>query len=471
MNSKLSILALSMGLLLACIAGCEGPEGPAGAPGTPGEPTQQYTYLGDDINACNHCHGETVTTWSATAHPGAYAALVAAGSQNNLYCVQCHVTGFDATVSYGDSVINTPGPDLSGWDDYWPAGNEEDSLRLVHLEGVQCEACHGPMGPTIYDHAPTMNFYTGTIDDPEPSMCAKCHEQVEEWQESGHGMVLETHSMTLEEFNDEWNGSNTCAPCHTGDGFAEANDPYWTAAGRSEEAHLIGCQACHDPHEDANEAQLRNLDPYTVIYDVENAATFQGYGTAQTCVQCHHARRSVSNVEGQIANGYAHFGPHGSPQMDMFVGSGSYEIDGYTYDRDHTHQALSKSCVTCHMTTREHSDPLGWKGGHDFEASVAACQGCHPDLTTEGVFDHGGGQTEIEDLMGQLLAAIGVPEDSLGSATATTVEQRMAGYAYAFVQSDGSRGVHNPAYAKALLENALAFLATSSSTYAQNSRK
>lgn len=448
--------------------GCEGPEGPQGDTGPQGPGFTTYSYLGNDQDACNHCHSGNVSTWMETGHHEAYDALVAEGNETNLYCVQCHTTGFDAEVSYGDTVVVNPGPDLTGFDDYWPPANAEDSARVAALENVQCEACHGPMGPTIYDHAPILNFDYGTLDSSNPSMCAKCHEQVEEWQESGHGMVLETHGMTsLEEFTDEWDGSS-CWTCHTAEGFASDNDPYWAAQPQPELLHLISCQACHDPHDATNEHQLRNLDDYTVLYTVEYAATFTGYGPAQLCVQCHHARRDNDDVQNQINNGSSHFGPHGSPQMDMFLGTGSYEIEGYDYEREHYHQfwvpedpddpeAANESCVMCHMEMRSHDDPEGWKGGHDFEPTPATCSVCHP---VPDDFDHQGEVTAINEKLDELQAAIGVDPEYYGDTNSTTVEQRMAAYAWQFVTDDGSHGIHNPTYAMDLLQNAIDFMGT-----------
>ena len=112
------------------------------------------------------------------------------------------------------------------------------------------------------------------------------------------------------------------------------------------------------------------------------------------------------------------------------------------------------------MEMRSHSDPLGWKGGHDFEPTPATCTtaNCHSAMPEN--FDLNNQITEINNLLDQLITAIGEPIDSLGSATATSPEQRMAGYAYMFVLNDGSHGVHNPNYAKALLENAIDFINT-----------
>jgi hypothetical protein len=192
-----------------------------------------------------------------------------------------------------------------------------------------------------------------------------------------------------------------------------------------------------------------------VLYDVHAALTYENRGSSMICVQCHHARRDVANVHGQIDNGTSHFGPHGSPQVDMVLGSGSYEIEGYDYERSHWHQTsplMENACVYCHMSYSEESPQ---HRVHSFMPSAAPCISCHAG--SEG-FDVNGLQTRVEGLMAELLDLIGVPEDSLGHAAATTREQRMAAYAYAFVAADGSRGVHNPSYAVSLLENAIDYI-------------
>ena len=461
MKSKWVVAVVALSALLWIIA-CEGPEGPKGDSGPQGPGFPEFTYLGDDANTCNHCHDQTVATWSETGHHEAYETLVAIGQADDPYCVQCHVTGWDAAVEYeGEEPVITPGPDLYGADDYWPPLMSADSLRFAMLKNVQCEACHGPMGPTIYDHAPVVNFNTGLIDDADPSMCAQCHEQVEEWQESGHGSVLESHGMTMQEFNEEWNTFSSCWECHTGEGYANRYDLYWAAEGRPEQAHLIGCQACHDPHDATNDHQLRSLDEFSVLYDAEQPATFAGYGGAQTCAQCHHARRDNDDVTEQIQDGDDHFGPHPSPQIDMFLGTGSYEIAGFTYDRFHNHQNIEDACVTCHMEMRGHDDPLGWKGGHDFEASATTCAtagGCH--LAADPTFNYGNVVESVNTKLDELITLIGVDPEELGDPEITSPEERMAGYAYMFVLEDGSHGVHNPTYALDLLDNAIDFMQT-----------
>jgi hypothetical protein len=321
------------------------------------------------------------------------------------------------------------------------------------------------MGPTIYDHQPIVTFETQEIGGVQMSMCAKCHEQVEEWHESGHGQVLATHGFTtMEEFNDEFNASgnpastSTCWTCHTGEGFAGMYDA--TYATRPEMATLIGCPSCHDPHDNSIESQLRTEDPYSVVFDTLYAGveyTMDGYGPAQLCAQCHHARRTNSNVMQMIAGTYnpLRFGPHGSPQMDAFIGAGAYEIPGYTYDRDHAHKTMvAEACVTCHMYSANPGTPTAVYG-HTFDADLNTCTPCHGAQTS---FDIDGFQTTIQGKMDELIALIGCDPDSLGYPAVTTVEEREAGYAYAFLNNDGSHGVHNPEYALSLLDNAIDYL-------------
>ena len=460
MRLSLGILVIILGMSLMFF-GCEGPKGDTGSQGSqgptgpegpegPGYPT--FTYLGDDGNTCAHCHASTVEMWDGTLHSEAYATLVDGGDQDDLFCLQCHTLGFDSPISEGDTSITVHGPDMTGFDDYWPPANAEDSARIAILKNVQCESCHGPMGPTIYNHEPMVSFATRAEGGVELSLCAKCHEQVTEWETSGHGTVLQRHEMTIEEFSEEF-GRSSCYTCHTAEGFASNNDPALAGMAIPETVSQIGCPACHTPHDGTLDFQLRNLDDVTVLYDANEAATFTGKGSAQICAQCHHGRRDVASVEDQIENGNAHFGPHESPQMDEYVGSGCYEIDGYTYERSHSHQSIPQACVSCHMTDVSHGDFQPEVAGHDFMPSLTACQPCHPGLTS---FDLNGFQSDVDDMLDELLTAIGVSSpDSLGSATATTPDQRKAGFAYAFVSADASHGVHNPAYTLSLLENAI----------------
>jgi hypothetical protein len=115
-------------------------------------------------------------------------------------------------------------------------------------------------------------------------------------------------------------------------------------------------------------------------------------------------------------------------------------------------------------------------GGHTFKVGftpagsstpvqlVAACQGCHgPEVTTfnfplldyngDGKID--GVQTEVQELLDQLsamLPPVGQPKTALTINATWTQPQLEAAYNWLFVTNDGSRGIHNTAYAVGLIK-------------------
>lgn len=474
---------VAMGLVACAVEdGEQGPQGPEGPAGPPGAGYAEYTFLGNGGEDCMHCHAGTVESWENTLHPDAYADLTAEDKENP-YCLKCHVTGWDSPVSYGDTTITNYGPDTTGFDDYFQVEGDTAAMRRAALAGVQCEACHGAMGPDFNAHKPAMSFATrraGNVATGDPqSLCEPCHStQIEEW--GGYGeMAASGHSHptgTLEDFNNEhYAHIGSCASCHTTEGFVEANDATYADYEFDHTVHPIGCVACHDPHAnpDGNH-QLRSVDPVEFAFDPSAApedphATVSGYGNGQLCMQCHHGRRDNDHVNDQIANGYAHFGPHSSPQMDMFGGSGSYQVAA-TYDTSHFHQTLTDACVTCHMTreTFLHGETVD-HAFHTFSPGLENCQtaGCHGNATTiEDIVTSGHDVTTIMDYADSLAAGLGFADAAAFESGAsdwsqlagTTSVQREAGYALIFVLSDGSRGVHNPDYAFSLLDNAITYL-------------
>ena len=474
-------------VLSFAFAGCTGDTGPQGLQGEQGEKGDQgdpgtnfttFAYQGGFGEPCLHCHASTVEGVLSTAHTNAYLDLGA--NQDNLFCLQCHTTGFNCTVQDGDTEIdpaNCEEPD-DGYSGFVGDDTAEGAERRMALEGVHCEGCHGAMGPNFNAHRPDVSF--STHDDPatgeSTSLCYKCHSfQVEEWKTSGHALAA---GGDLEELQ-RW-ARSSCDYCHSSEGFIETYDPrYPRGSIAGDEISFIGCPTCHDPHAGeyggGNHAQLRTLAPVEVSYTYPyepgegDAPRMEGYGPGQTCAQCHHARRDNANVANQIANGTGHFGPHGNPQMDMFIGAGSYEIPGFVYDGDHSHEALiTDGCPTCHMKFTTEAAPGGAAPEghtvHNFMPDVENCQSCHPGIAD---FDVNGTQTEIRGKLDQVAVLMGyadwatfepfINDDLVGNET-WTVAQREAVYGAVFVFNSGSSGVHSPDYARSLLDNAITHL-------------
>ena len=441
---KITLLMAVAEILLAgwLIVGCEGEQGPAGPPG-PGL-SGEALYAGDDATTCGHCHslpnGGLVESWEGTGHAGAWAALGA--DTTNLYCVQCHTTGFDDVYDHNGN-LHSSGVNNGGYDD----------TRDPKLRNVQCEACHGPMGVNPAAHTPMLaTNFSGTT-------CAKCHTESEEYATSGHGSVL--NRMTREEMAAEW-GRSSCDYCHISEGFIkkyDSDNANLTYDG--ETANMVGCATCHDAHAADNPAQLRTLADATSPYGGEDSPSgysITGLGKGQICAQCHHARPSRSQIVAQIDTGSVRPGPHHSPQGDMVSGRGCWETPG-TYVRANQHTGLTDMCVDCHM----YSIPMGQTGGplygHSFFPDIRKCQTCHTEATN---FDINGAQTRIEAKLEELAALL--PHDSTGAVMSAmdtlnwTRAQREAGYVYLFVENDGSMGVHNIGYADSLLTNAIRYL-------------
>jgi hypothetical protein len=453
-------------------AGPEGPEGPEGPPGTPGT-VSEFAFQGDFGAACLHCHSTTTNDYMTTDPRLAFEVL-GAENQENLYCLQCHTTGFNCTVENGDTEIdpaNCVEPD-DGYSGYIGDDSEEGLARKESLEGVQCESCHGAMGPDFNAHIPEVSFSTW-----DNSLCEGCHDfQIAEWETSGHALA---EGGDAEALGDHF-GRSSCDYCHTSEGFIRTYDPTYADYDFGGEYSHIGCPTCHDPHigEDGggNEGQLRSADPVLLSYtfpadpdedDDLTAWTVEGYGPGQTCMQCHKARRNNANVANQIANGYNHFGPHGSPQTDMFAGIGSYEIPGYDYSGDRTaaHQSFGDGCVSCHMAFEDQpaeggAAPEGHTV-HNFMPDLEACQGCHAGLDEAGLDAL---QQSYRDKLDALAVLVGYADWETLMVTLDddnpnwTVAQREAVYGGVFVYSSGSFGAHNPNYANALLDNAIDYL-------------
>lgn len=98
-------------------------------------------YAGAD--GCSSCHRQAYEKWMGTAHSRAFEVLARQGRSYDRDCTPCHTTGFE----HGGFVSPTLTPSL---------------------EGVQCEACHGPAAEHMREprSAPTGQ---------DERACRRCH--------------------------------------------------------------------------------------------------------------------------------------------------------------------------------------------------------------------------------------------------------------------------------------------------------
>ncbi|HLK63540.1 MAG TPA: hypothetical protein VKU19_08880 [Bryobacteraceae bacterium] len=448
--------------------------------GSSGSTTVAQTYIAATYvgkAACGACHSGGLADpkmgpWSKTLHAEIFTDNIngADGSSYAATCIACHTVGYDANSTVADGGFSTVAKQM-GWTMPTPAqpGNfDKVPAALQNLANIQCENCHGPGS----QHA---NFGGDVLAITLPSnsgACSQCHDapthhvKTAEWSNSMHAVTTRDPA-----------GNASCVGCHTGTGFI------WRIAGATTlpTAYApIDCATCHEPHGQTTPTgaahQLRTLAPVKLA----DGTPMDNAGNGALCMNCHQSRQNAS-VYAATTAGSAHFGPHEGPQADMLQGANGFTY-GQTIPSSAHIWAADDTCVTCHMQATVSTDPAFLQaGGHTFKPSftpagkakvelVAACQGCHgKDVTTFNfpLFDYNndgkieGVQTEVQHLLDQLSTML-PPDNKVKSAltidTTWTRAQLEAGYNWQFVNNDGSKGVHNTAYAVGLLKASIANL-------------
>ena len=152
----------------------------------------------------------------------------------------------------------------------------------------------------------------------------------------------------------------------------------------------------------------------------------------------------LADPNDNIAVTSTHWGPHHGPQSAMLLGvGGAGDVAGVP---SFHYRLIADTCVTCH---------IGPNMSHTFEAITSGCSDCHGED-----FDIDSKQAEVEALivqLGDLLKAKGLlDEEGHPVVGVYPAAQASALWNYIFISiEDGSLGVHNPPYTRALLNAAL----------------
>lgn len=341
---------------------------------------------------------------------------------------------------------------------------------------------------------------------------------VEQWKTSTHYLAQLSNTDEVP----TWTGPQACGGCHADDGFprrlagqvnpvtggpmnvklGETN--YLGATGVLEITYSgqssiasIGCSTCHDtgatndPHltgglyvpgsfklrapTGANDQMYLEKSP---LVGTVTGTPAGKWGVSNTCVACHKSRQDVTQLIKASTNVTStHWGPHEGPHADIFTGLGGYEFASKTY-KNSTHQTLP-GCAACHMAA---SAANGGMPDHSMRVKIETCQsaGCHAGATS---FDVLGGQGTVSAALGELRGLLNnagyltrdtaAPYGSLDAAaladtdfdldqtrptTGLSGDEAGALYDYLLVARGAASGVHNPAYTKELLYDAVFFM-------------
>ena len=339
---------------------------------------------------------------------------------------------------------------------------------------MQCthdqELIVGPAGPAGTDGIDGVDGLDG-VD--VTATCVACHSA------SHRDPINDAYAMSGHASGTSWarGTSASCALCHNNEGFIDylsgnfVDDDGFQSA--DPDGYLVSnaitCTGCHSDHRffdfenDGNDYALRTLDPVeliidpTVVIDIRNDSDL--LGKSNTCVTCHQPRRSGPTDDGlgTFAITSPYWGPHYGAQSTMLEGIVGALIPGsvgYPGIASATHRTGS-SCVTCHMG--ETTD--GTDGSHTWWPTENACITCHTN----------GAPSEVNGLAADLITLAGLLENVVSQdETVTgiilddhpqrgtfTILEAEAAWNYLFVNADGSNGIHNPEYAKALIKNSI----------------
>jgi hypothetical protein len=247
----------------------------------------------------------------------------------------------------------------------------------------------------------------------------------------------------------------SCAGCHGTEGAKQRINaglpPHDPSVEGVENVSPYDCRTCHNIH------TTYTLDDFSLTggeqaVTLENSdGTFDG-GQGNLCANCHQIRNEPPTADGgnvEITSG--RFGTHYGVEAQMLLGVGGLGVTG---ESSAHYEIVDDTCVGCHM---------GEERNHTYLPAVGRCQECHDEAEN---FDVAGVQTEVaamlEELHGIFVAEGMLDPDSdqwiaTGDAPLTVSEAvAQAMWNYKLVTYDGSMGVHNADYAKALLEQALA---------------
>ncbi|MFZ5814889.1 MAG: ammonia-forming cytochrome c nitrite reductase subunit c552 [Bacillota bacterium] len=355
------------------------------------------------------------------------------GSNWETDCAGCHTTGWNKAESaftepgIGCEMCHGPGRDHV-------LGKGDISKIIVTDDAMTCGQCHTggslpdgtrwPEGFVPGQDMHAMGFQFPNIPDPHEGLFPNLTgypkiRQYPLWEKSAHAQ-----SMISLDANDH--ASGRCDKCHGAE--ALRNSLAGKPAPKDHALYQQGvtCSACHDPHNNTNEGQLR-------------------LPAEELCIYCHTA--SLAEGQSFTAGREIHH-----PMKEMLDGRGAIGVT----DTKGAHSELT--CIECHMTEGNHQMRV-IKPGEVLEDAKRkdTCTSCHADSSKESrqvYLDMWQESTEsrilaaTEDLT-VITANQNLLTDELKAKLAAAKTN------LSFVEADASKGAHNFEYTIKVLNNVI----------------
>ncbi|MEO0254936.1 MAG: hypothetical protein ABIN20_05905 [candidate division WOR-3 bacterium] len=252
-----------------------------------------------------------------------------------------------------------------------------------------------------------------------------------------------------------------CAGCHTHEGFITKLQGGDTTVAIIDPTPP-NCRTCHNVHTTYtwDDFKLKTESPVTL----RAGGGIYNQGEGNLCANCHQTRNADMIKPGQdpvnITSPY--WGPHYGNMSNLLSGNSGFEEFPGTYNKQHPHYtSITDGCPQCHM-----AEPFGAQaGGHTMnvfyvfhgqtELLTSGCTGCHSDPETK--FENLEAEIETKlDSLKKLLVNAGILNPSTDRAIPGTYSRALAGAFWNYKFVEYGKAIHNPAYARSLLDNTIA---------------
>lgn len=452
--------------LLVVLAGCGGPGRPLQIPGGGATPSPAQQFL--DLLS----QAQRAATYVEVPGPDAKRSP----------CARCH-DGDDPN----SSVVAPTAPKHS-----FAAYNATNHARVAQFG---CEQCHGP--GSVHVANPTKENILSFSNIARSTVCAQCHgPKSGAFDTSAHADIVEAVVEGVGTSPDTY--ARTCARCHSSPFRLQYIDSKMARGATATEVHdfiqnttllpsseltkfsatthqTASCVNCHEPHKltgkpagDGAERQLRRKTVNNDITDVAPGASNRTHTTFDhICASCHNGRGgNPANLTGTSRPNF-----HDSNQYNMYMGFGG--VDGIAGPPNpvgsHPHAANAPGqCTKCHMPGGNHSMVNNLAQSCTIAVGGGGT-GCHSVQDAEIRFATRGA---IELLLFSLRSKLAtwaqntfrnpafwdyqalIPATQNPPANLQAQipnEIRQARHNYYFVLRDRSLGIHNPPYARHLI--------------------
>jgi hypothetical protein len=334
------------------------------------------------------------------------------------------------------------------------------SVASLMFTGCTKEGPQGPAGPAGKDGT------NGTNGQDANSNCVQCHN----WGDTLVAKIFQYDASQHATGSTAFENRNTCAPCHTSQGFVEiAQTNADTTMYAVSDPAPINCRTCHKIHTTFSNTDwaLRRTAPVTLRTTGE---TMDLPGTGNLCAECHQPRKASPWVDNPMSMDSLkvtsfRWGPHYGTQSVVLMGQGALEMGAAPYEN--SPHRMATGCTDCHGAAAVGNFTGGhtyWLANEEEGDNLAGCKvaDCHPNATS---FDIDGKQTEIEGLFMQLeekLIAANVIDTTLHIIPNKyyTKKQLAVVWNFLLVEYDRSWGVHNYKYTRDMLQSGIDFMNT-----------